>query len=100
MLRATGPLADDSAALALRKLDQVEGEKTQALRQGEVLWHWWHFVCDARGSLYGLLGRMCNVANRVAKSDYLSGARGISGARRGGQMVQHDGADCWEIQEW
>ena len=67
-----------------------------ALRQGEAPWHGRHFVCGARGSMDGLLGRMCNVGTRVPKSDYIRGARGISGAHRGGQMVQHEAADSWD----
>ena len=75
-----------------------------ALRQGEVLWnvggildvaHSLGFSCDARGLLDGLLVRMCNAGDRVPRIDYLRGSLGISGARRGGKMAQHDAADSW-----
>ena len=66
-----------------------------ALRQGDALLHWRHFVCGALGPSDGLLGRMCNVGTRVSRSDYIRGDRGISGAHRGGQMVQHDASDSW-----
>ena len=74
-----------------------------ALLHGEVLWRWLHFVFGARGSLGGILGRMCNVGIRVSKIDYIRGARGVIGARRGGQRAKRAESDrwgaVWQIQE-
>ena len=53
------------------------------------------FFCDARGSMGGLFGRMCNVGDRVSQGDSIRGDPWISGAHRGGQMVRRDASDSW-----